>query len=471
MAIPEIPGIILTSFNNDGVQVVAYWNGSAFVPLTSVLPSGTTAVTQPNGDDTDLIATDAFVIANGVIVKLVSSLPFSADNGQTVLLTQGVFPGLYSWDSSLGMWRNSAFPNSQSVTFTFTSSNASVNFGYMNTASYSVTILSGSQVPIVALDPGDGLTPILFPAETGTHDLGNMVTYVYESDGTYTATIVGNQIGGTLSMSGDLYGNSPVTNGITYIDISTCPLLGGLDVHSNSLTNLDLSQNASLTNLYCGNNSLAALDLSANPLLTSLDCDTNVLTALSVSANPLLTIVNASYNTGLAALDVSKLTELQLLNIKQTGISSVNLSNCPVLNTLYCDYTNLSTLDLSHNPLMQFLVFGTTLITTINLSANTALEYVECHSSHLTSITIGSSPVLVYLDLSSCSLPSTQVNAILIALSLIDVNSPEFIASLANNYQTYPLVNVSGGTNGAPTGAGATAVTTLTSKGWSVTHN
>jgi hypothetical protein len=83
--------------------------------------------------------------------------------------------------------------------------------------------------------------------------------------------------------------------------------------------------------------------------------------------------------------------------------------------------------------------------------------YLDLHDCTLASITLPTTNGLIYVDLSGNALDTAQVNSVL--------------ENLAGNSIADGIVNLSGGTNGVPSGGGSTAVTTLEGRGWTVTVN
>lgn len=86
-----------------------------------------------------------------------------------------------------------------------------------------------------------------------------------------------------------------------------------------------------------------------------------------------------------------------------------------------------------------------------------AITALDVHSKSLTTLDVSELTALVTLDASGNALTQDAVNAILVALD--------------NLAQTGGTVDLSGGTSPAPNGVGATAATSLTGKGWTVTTN
>lgn len=86
-----------------------------------------------------------------------------------------------------------------------------------------------------------------------------------------------------------------------------------------------------------------------------------------------------------------------------------------------------------------------------------AITALDVHSKSLTTLDVSELTALLTLDASGNALTQDAVNAVLMALDNL---------GLSNG-----TVDLSGGTSPAPNGAGATAASNLTGKGWTVTTN
>lgn len=137
-----------------------------------------------------------------------------------------------------------------------------------------------------------------------------------------------------------------------------------------------------------------------------------------------------------------------------TPLTSVNFPSATTVSQLYIRYTELTTLDLS-----TVVNYN---ITSINLSNN----------PNLTSVTLGTIGTLkditlpsnYSIDISTCALNEASVNGLLALLVSLDGTNG---TTLFND----GYIQLSGGTNAAPTGQGLTDKATLISRGVSVTTN
>ena len=182
------------------------------------------------------------------------------------------------------------------------------------------------------------------------------------------------------------------------------------------------------------------------------------------------------------------LTSLEYINVDYNSFQTINLSNLP--NLEYADVSDCDVPGTNISSLKSFNLSGSTNIlelrlddsdfsSGINVSNLTNLEWLDvdqCNlpsldvsglsnlfyldawgNESLTSLNISGCESLVDLDAYDCALTEASVNAILIELD--------------NQANTNGYVVLDGGTNAAPTGLGAAAVTSLQGKGWDVFYN
>ena len=149
-----------------------------------------------------------------------------------------------------------------------------------------------------------------------------------------------------------------------------------LNCSVNQLNALDLSKSSELTELYCNNSKLTALDLSANKKLQIISATSNKLTTLDTRNLPELTYLDLQANFDLKAIDVSKNTKLESLNLAQTGLTSLNVKNNRKLVELKVFCNQLTALDVRSNYLLKELACFENQLTALDLSSNVALEYL-----------------------------------------------------------------------------------------------
>lgn len=132
----------------------------------------------------------------------------------------------------------------------------------------------------------------------------------------------------------------------------------------NSLTNLDLSKNTNLTIVQCYNNNLTNLNLEKNISLTYLDCSANELMSLDVSKNLMLKKISFSSNQ----------------------LTSINVSKNDKLETLQCNFNKRAVLDIQNNKALVNLMTTNNQITSLDVSKLTDLNRIECGDNLLKSL-------------------------------------------------------------------------------------
>ena len=166
-------------------------------------------------------------------------------------------------------------------------------------------------------------------------------------------------------------------NQLTGLWFHTGSSLKYLNCSANKFTALNLSKNPELTELYCNGNKITALDLSANKKLQKIVAQANALTTLDTRNLPELTYLDLQANFDLKAIDVSKSTKLEFLNVAQGKLTSLNVSNNRKLVELYVFLNQLTALDVRSNYLLKKLNCYENQLTALDLSSNVALEYLD----------------------------------------------------------------------------------------------
>lgn len=292
-------------------------------------------------------------------------------------------------------------------------------------------------------------------------------------------------------------------------NLSTYTNLKTLDVTFQNLSSLNLTGNGTIKQLYCDNNDLTSLDLSNNNVISILSCDNNLLTSLNVTNMSALASLSF-INCALPSISLTTNTNLAYLEANNNQLSSINLSNNTSLISADISENLLTSISLSNNTALQVINIGTNSISgALNLSANTALTEVNCESNTISSITgLSSLTNLTKLTISNNSFTSLDIssnnNLIDIYASVNNITSVTLSSSpnitttfhleLSNNSLTTAAVNyilttvngyttptgpnmtdkfidISGGTNATPTGAGLTALNSLLAKGYTIVNN
>ena len=119
--------------------------------------------------------------------------------------------------------------------------------------------------------------------------------------------------------------------------------------------------------------------------------------------------------------------------------------------------TGLATLNAATARSVAFASTSAVQITTADLQTLTGLTLITASASATRLIDVTNTPNLTRLDLVNCALSTSDVNAILVALDA--------------NGKSNGLVQITQTPSAPPSGAGATAKTSLQGKGWTVSTN
>ena len=196
-------------------------------------------------------------------------------------------------------------------------------------------------------------------------------------------------------------------NHIEYINISQCPLLAELRINVNLLTSIDVTKNTDLRILECAENKLKELDVSYNTSLGLLHCDANNLSLLDISNCQSLMTLDCSQNN-LTYLDVTNLCSLSFLKCSECHLSDLDVSNCTSLSDLICDENELTKLDISKNRLLRSLSCSNNRLKGLDVSSNRGLSQLICSYNKLSDLDILNNPFLEILRCSGNQI--TQLN-------------------------------------------------------------
>ncbi|MDE6209013.1 MAG: hypothetical protein K2M73_04970 [Lachnospiraceae bacterium] len=168
---------------------------------------------------------------------------------------------------------------------------------------------------------------------------------------------------------------------------------------NNQLTNLDISKNTELVLLDLTGNKLTNLDVSKNINLHTLNLDDNQLTSLDVSKNTNLLNLNISGNK-LTSLDVSKNVKLGSLNLPNNQLTDLDVSKNTDLGYLSLSNNQLTNLDISKNTRLSMLFLSNNQLTDLDVSKNTKLEYLWCENNQFSSLDLTKNEKLTSLKIS-----------------------------------------------------------------------
>lgn len=167
----------------------------------------------------------------------------------------------------------------------------------------------------------------------------------------------------TISISGAMINhlslNERMINSITFGDkLSDFSQFKELYINKNNLTTIDVSKLTNLDILSCADNSLTHLDLSKNTKLGRL----------IVAGNSSLSQLDLSSNSqlmhlnaakvGITSIDLTDNLQLKEILLHENQINTLDLSGMEKLEKLYCPDNNISNLNLSDSPNLKTLVCG-----------------------------------------------------------------------------------------------------------------
>lgn len=179
-----------------------------------------------------------------------------------------------------------------------------------------------------------------------------------------------------------------------------------------------------------------------------------------------LEYINVDYNS-FQTINLSNLPNLEYADVSDcdvpgtnvSSLKSVNLSGSTGVLQLRLDDSDFpSGINISNLVNLELLDVDQCNLPSLDLSGLSNLFFVDAWGNeNMTSLNISGCENLVDISAYGCALTEQSVNAILIELDA-QANTSGYVA-------------LDGGTNAAPTGLGAAAVTSLESKNWYVFYN
>ena len=164
----------------------------------------------------------------------------------------------------------------------------------------------------------------------------------------------------------------------------------------------------SVIELDCQRTPIKTLDVSALTELQILNCYKCELEGtLDLSGNVKLEGVACHGNRNLTAINVTNCPVLSSLDFSSTGVTTIDLSKNIKLQQLACADTAITELDLSSNAGLMNLACYNTQITELDLSKNVILEYIDCSNNNISALDISNNPELTYL-----LIPGTNIEGI-----------------------------------------------------------
>jgi Leucine-rich repeat (LRR) protein len=263
--------------------------------------------------------------------------------------------------------------------------------------------------------------------------------------------------------------NSLPTSSIQTLNISYNNLTGSIPI---------LTSSYNLTNFYCSSNLLSGsiTSLNGNYNLQTFDCSFNALTGSipDLSGCPNLQYFYCSSNklTGQLPTNLSGSYSLRWFDVGYNNLTGSIPLITGSLQVFYCSNNQLSGSIGSLNGATNLINFDCSvnaLTGSIPYLVNCSnLYYFSCHDNKLSNYS-GSSTTTSSFDGPGLPPTLTQFLAQYNQLKSSDVDN--ILYDLDKSGKTNGILNLSGGTNGAPTAFGSPYTASLANKGWIVLTN
>ena len=160
-----------------------------------------------------------------------------------------------------------------------------------------------------------------------------------------------------------------------------------LDCSENFLTNIDVSLLSNLQILWCYGNQITNLNVDQNIALTALRCENNELSSLNLSNNINLVDLACEENQ-ITSLDVTNNLNLNRFQCGNNLLSSLDVSRNTNLSYLSCEKNQLTELNLTTNSRLAVLICFFNQLTQLDLSQNSSLVVLECSNNNLCRLNI-----------------------------------------------------------------------------------
>lgn len=201
----------------------------------------------------------------------------------------------------------------------------------------------------------------------------------------------------TITIYGKIKGLNCGFNEVTYLNVKNCPGLTNLWCAANKIDALDVSMNPELTHLGCHNNRLTSLNVTSNLKLEDLNCSQNQLSSLDVKNNINLAVLWYGNNNISTPVDISKNTELKVLECQDSQLKSIDVSKNTKLEQLFCGHNQLQYIDVSKNTKLNDLTCDGNQLTSLNISKNVELVSLGCSSNQLKALDVSKNTKLTSL--------------------------------------------------------------------------
>ncbi|WP_083478242.1 T9SS type A sorting domain-containing protein [Lacinutrix himadriensis] len=203
---------------------------------------------------------------------------------------------------------------------------------------------------------------------------------------------------------GDGYSDGDVdTNNDNEIQVSEAEAVLKLDLEDyNIYYTIGLEYFVNLIELDLTFNNLQGLDISQLTQLELLILPANQITSLDLSNNLLLNRLEVSENQ-LTQIDLSQNVSLEHLTITQNQLQSLDMSHNLELLELYCSNNPLEALDISQNSLLEQMSADETLLPSLDISNTALLSLNVFNSPNLFYINAKNGKSVIFYNLINCN--------------------------------------------------------------------
>lgn len=199
-------------------------------------------------------------------------------------------------------------------------------------------------------------------------------------------------------------------NSFSTVDVSNSPNLEELRLGFNSnLVSINLTGLSQLDLLSLGSSSIANIDLSTNTALKTLGINTSLISSIDLSNNLILESIYIS-SSNLDSLGVSHLDSLKSLNILFSNLSDLDLSQNTVLSNLGFDGNNITAIDLTNNTKLSIVSGNNNPLSSINLIDLDELSDLRLNTCSLSNINLTTNTALTTLRLNENQLSSIDLS-------------------------------------------------------------
>ncbi len=224
---------------------------------------------------------------------------------------------------------------------------------------------------------------------------GNFVDYTIGKD---FSELRSELKGKNLVIKGDVTKLNCISNKLTSLDITACPMLQVLQAEYNYLYDLDLSKSPELLNVEIFGNSLKSIDLSACTKLIRFVGSGNYFDKIELANCPNLEYFDCARMGLITSLDLSHAHKLKNLIATDCSISDLKIAQDAPLIELLCAGNKLSSFDFSPFNMLVDLDCSKNLLSEVNVKSN-SLKSLMAMNNKLTSIDLKNVPNLEYLML------------------------------------------------------------------------